>query len=162
MSGNGSEYVDIGGVRLTKEEEKEFREVFNLVDRDKGGTISKEELAQLMKTLSINASQQELDLMIDEIDTNNDGEIQFEEFVAVMSKKVQATYSAEEVIHAFKVFEGNSPPGFIKMEQLENALSIYGSDRLTPQQVSELINQIECDSSGMFNYIEYVHMMMAD
>lgn len=44
-------------VTLSPEEEKEFREVFNLVDRDKGGTISREELAQLMRTLSINASQ---------------------------------------------------------------------------------------------------------
>lgn len=45
-------------VNLTKEEEKEFREIFNLVDRDKGGSISKAELAQLMDTLAINASQQ--------------------------------------------------------------------------------------------------------
>lgn len=54
-------------------------EIFNLVDRDKGGSISKSELAQLMDTLQINASQQEIDLMIGEIDANNDGEIQFEE-----------------------------------------------------------------------------------
>lgn len=31
-----------------------------------------------MDTLAINASQQEIDLMITEIDKNNDGEIQFE------------------------------------------------------------------------------------
>ena len=66
------------GVHLTKEEEKEFREIFNLVDRDKGGSISKAELAQLMDTLQINASQQEIDLMIGEIDKDGDGEIQFE------------------------------------------------------------------------------------
>ncbi len=42
---------------LTPEEEKEFREIFNLVDRDKGGTISKEELTQLMNTLQISSSQ---------------------------------------------------------------------------------------------------------
>lgn len=44
-------------IHLTKDEEKEFREIFNLVDRDKGGSISKQELAQLMDTLAINASQ---------------------------------------------------------------------------------------------------------
>jgi EF-hand domain pair len=79
------------------------RQIFNLVDRDKGGSISKSELAQLMDTLAINASQQEIDLMVLEIDKNNDGEIQFEEFVAVMSRKVQATYTADEVKQAFKV-----------------------------------------------------------
>lgn len=48
---------------------------------------------------------QEIDLMINEIDKNNDGEIDFGEFVAVMSRKVQATYTAEEVKNAFKVSE---------------------------------------------------------
>ena len=34
-----------------------FREIFNLVDLDKGGTISKEELKQLMNTLGLKPSQ---------------------------------------------------------------------------------------------------------
>eukprot|EP01006_Ploeotia_vitrea_P046551 TRINITY_DN67032_c8_g2_i4.p2 TRINITY_DN67032_c8_g2~~TRINITY_DN67032_c8_g2_i4.p2 ORF type:complete len:120 (-),score=69.78 TRINITY_DN67032_c8_g2_i4:309-668(-) len=119
-----------------------------------------------MRTLSINASQAELDLMIDEIDKNKDGEIQFDEFVAVMSRKVQATYTSKQVKGAFKVFEGNAPPGYIKLEDLERALSVYGSDRLTREQINGLINQIasreECDNNGMFNYSEYVNMMMTD
>ncbi len=53
--------------------------------------------------------------MITEIDKNNDGEIQFEEFVAVMSRKVQATYTADEVKAAFKVFESGAPSGFVKV-----------------------------------------------
>ena len=38
---------------LTAEELAEFREIFNLVDLDKGGTISKDELKQLMQTLGL-------------------------------------------------------------------------------------------------------------
>jgi hypothetical protein len=105
--------------------------------------------------------------MITEIDKNNDGEIQFEEFVAVMSRKVQATYTADEVKAAFKVFESGAPAGFVKvtsallcaaacntsltsysfglvvqLSALENALKTYGSHTLTPAQVKELINQV--------------------
>jgi len=149
-------------VHLTKEEEKEFREIFNLVDRDKGGSISKQELAQLMDTLAINASAAEIDLMIGEIDKNNDGEIQFEEFVAVMARKVQASYTAEEVKNAFKVFEGNAPPGQIRLEDLERALCVYGSDRLTSEQVQDLIAQIDVNENGMFNYNDFVNMVMQD
>lgn len=43
-------------------------------------------------------------MMITEIDQNNDGEIQFEEFVAVMSRKVNASYTPDQVKAAFKVF----------------------------------------------------------
>ena len=42
---------------LSAEELAEFREIFNLVDLDKGGTISKEELRQLMTTLGLKPSQ---------------------------------------------------------------------------------------------------------
>lgn len=50
----------------------------SLSDRDGGGSISKEELGQLMETLGIHASPDEIDMMVNEIDKNNDGEIQFE------------------------------------------------------------------------------------
>jgi calmodulin len=116
-----------------------------------------------MDTLQINASQQEIDLMIGEIDKDGDGEIQFEEFVAVMSRKVQATYTSEEVKHAFKVFEGAGvPPGMIRIDDLEKALTVYGADRLTPEQVGDLLAQIETTSGGLFNYSEYVNLMMSE
>jgi len=149
-------------VALTKEEEREFKEIFNLVDKDHGGSISKVELGQLMETLAISASQQEIDMMVSEIDKNNDGEIQFEEFVAVMSRKVQASYTADEVKAAFKVFENGAPPGYIKVDTLERALKTYGSDRLSKEQVQELLNQVKCDSNGLFNYIDFVNEMLAD
>ena len=56
---------------LSNEELAEFREIFNLVDRDGGGTITKEELGELMDTLGIDATPEEIDLMIHEIDQDN-------------------------------------------------------------------------------------------
>jgi len=40
-----------------------------------------------MDTLGIDATPEEIDLMINEIDQDSNGEIDFEEFVAVMSRK---------------------------------------------------------------------------
>jgi hypothetical protein len=54
--------------KLTQEEISEFREIFNLVDKDGGGSITKVELAELMDTLGIDASPEEIDAMISEID----------------------------------------------------------------------------------------------
>jgi hypothetical protein len=56
-----------------------------------------------MDTLGIKASPEEIATMIKEIDVDNNGEIDFEEFVAVMSRKVNATYTPVEVKSAFKV-----------------------------------------------------------
>ncbi len=62
---------------LSRAELQEFLEIFNLVDLDHGGTISKEELGQLMTTLGIRASKVELETMINEIDVEGTGEIDF-------------------------------------------------------------------------------------
>ncbi len=42
---------------LTEEELQEFRELFDLVDLDKGGSISPEELGSLMETLGLKPNQ---------------------------------------------------------------------------------------------------------
>ncbi|KAJ8603847.1 hypothetical protein CTAYLR_000292 [Chrysophaeum taylorii] len=145
---------------MSESELVEFREIFNLVDRDGGGTITKEELGELMDTLGIDASPEEIDLMIHEIDQDSNGEIDFDEFVAVMSRKVSATYTADQVKNAFKVFEGAAPPGFIKVDVLIRALTNDGTDKLTEDQAHDLISQLEPDRNGMINYVDYVNMMM--
>lgn len=96
-----------------------------------------------MDTLGIDTSPEEIDLMIHEIDQDSNGEIDFDEFVAVMSRKVNATYTSEQVKNAFKAFEGNaSAPGFIKADRLLVALTSYGADKISSEQAQELISQV--------------------
>jgi len=146
--------------QLSKEEIEEFREIFNLVDRDGGGEITKDELGELMDTLGIDATPEEIDAMISELDQDGSGSIDFEEFVAVMSRKLNATYSSDQVKTAFKVFEGECPQGFVKAENLVRVLTTYGIEKLSEEQAQDLVNQLEVDSNGLINYSVYVDMMM--
>ena len=41
--------MKVGAVELTEEEVREFREVFDLVDKDGGGTIEAKEVKELME-----------------------------------------------------------------------------------------------------------------
>ena len=43
----------MGNVEVSEQEIKEFREIFNLVDKDKGGTISVQEVQDLMDMLGM-------------------------------------------------------------------------------------------------------------
>ena len=47
----------LGGAQTAHLAPIRFREIFNLVDLDKGGTISKDELKQLMNTLGLKPTQ---------------------------------------------------------------------------------------------------------
>ena len=52
---------------LSEEEIAEFREIFSLVDKDGGGSITGDELGELMDTLGIEASPEEIASMIAEV-----------------------------------------------------------------------------------------------
>ena len=145
---------------LSPSELAEFREVFDLVDKDHGGSISSTELAELMSTLGINASQEEIRAMVAEIDADGNGDIDFDEFVAVMSRKVNADYTSKDVKRAFRTFSLGQPNGYVSLESVREALMNHGTVKLNEEQVEELLAQLESDSNGLFNYNEYVDMMM--
>jgi calmodulin len=146
---------------LSEEEIAEFREIFNLVDRDGGGSITAVELGELMDTLGIDASPEDIEHMIKEIDQDGNGDIDFEEFVAVMSRKVNATYTSDQVKRAFKVFEHNTPPGYVRAETLIKSLTTYCTEKMNIEQAHDLVGQLEIDNNGLINYAEYVNMMMS-
>ena len=53
------------------------------MDRDKGGTLSTEEVKQLMELLGMKVRQEELEQLVSEIDVDGSGQVDFEEFLQV-------------------------------------------------------------------------------
>lgn len=64
--------------------------VFNLFDDDQSGKITLRNLKRVAKELGETMSDTELMEMIERADTDQDGEINFEEFYAIMTKKTFA------------------------------------------------------------------------
>ena len=67
-----------------RDQDEELREAFAVFDTDGSGAIDRKELKRLMKKLGQALTEAEIDAMMDEVDTNGDGEISFEEFKALM------------------------------------------------------------------------------
>lgn len=75
-----------------------------------------------------------------------------------MSRKVNTSYTPQQVKAAFKVFEKGVPDGFVSMAALEQALTTYGTEKLSLSDAQELLSQIEPDENGLINYVEFVNM----
>lgn len=159
-SSSASALASTQSVKLTPGEIAELREIFNLVDKDGGGSISKQELADLMGTLGIRATPEEIDLMVREVDSDGSGDISFNEFLYVMQRRVNVPYSADEVKAAFRVFENGAPSGYIRVTDLVKALSTYSTEKLSEDKLAEMVAQLEPDGSGMVSYVDFVNMMM--
>ncbi|KAJ3167576.1 Calmodulin-3 [Geranomyces variabilis] len=148
---------------LSESEVRELVEIFSLVDVDHGGTISKDELATLMKTLGLRVSKVELDTMVNEIDVAGTGEIDFESFVLAMSRKVQTSMTGDEIRKAFKMFDPSDThsAGLLTMDGLVKILTDYGDKekRMSKEEAEDLISQVAPQAqTGTFDYHQFTAM----
>ena len=69
-------------------DEAEIRQSFDLFDLDGNGYITKFELTHVMASLGEELTEQEIDEMMSDADTDGDGQVNFEEFSRMMKLKV--------------------------------------------------------------------------
>merc|ERR1719382_330191 len=137
----------------------EPKEAFPLFDKDGDGTITTKELRTAMRSLGQNPTSAELQDMINQVDADGNGTIDFPEFCTLMARKMKDTDTEEELIEAFKVFDRDGN-GFISAAELRHVMTNLG-EKLTDEEVDEMIREADVDGDGQINYEEFVKMMMA-
>ena len=65
---------------ITAEQQTEYREAFALFDKNGDGTITVTELGTVMRSLGNNPTESELQDMINEVDADGNGTLEFDEF----------------------------------------------------------------------------------
>ncbi|KAJ2449403.1 hypothetical protein EV183_004915 [Coemansia sp. RSA 2336] len=139
---------------------KELKEAFALFDKDNNGVITRNELSRLMRSLNHNPTEEELNDMINEVDENGDGSIDFPEFVAMMARKPMSSEGPEdEILEAFRVFDKNND-GVISADELRQVMNSLG-EKLTDAEIEEMIREADVDGDGQINYEEFAKMMTA-
>ncbi|KAF3576228.1 hypothetical protein DY000_02032454 [Brassica cretica] len=160
--------------QLTDDQISEFKEAFSLFDKDGDGTfsllqpppnvrdiscITTKELGTVMRSLGQNPTEAELQDMINEVDADGNGTIDFPEFLNLMARKMKDTDSEEELKEAFRVFDKDQN-GFISAAELRHVMTNLG-EKLTDEEVDEMIKEADVDGDGQINYEEFVKVMMA-
>ncbi|KAL4298921.1 hypothetical protein AHAS_Ahas17G0049200 [Arachis hypogaea] len=145
--------------QLTDEQISEFKEAFSLFDKDGDGCITTKELGTVMRSLGQNPTEAELQDMINEVDADGNGTIDFPEFLNLMARKMKDTDSEEELKEAFRVFDKDQN-GFISAAELRHVMTNLG-EKLTDEEVDEMIREADVDGDGQINYEEFVKVMMA-
>ena len=94
-----------------------------------------------------------------QIDADGSGTIDFPEFLTMMARKMKDTDNEEEILEAFKVFDKDGN-GFISAAELRHIMTNLG-EKLTDEEVDEMIREADIDGDGQINYEEFVKMMMS-
>merc|ERR1712110_1316814 len=144
---------------LTDEQVSEFKEAFSLFDKDAHGSVTSAELGTVMRALGQNPTDAELQDMINEVDSDGNGSIDFPEFLDMMSRKMKDADSEEEIKEAFRVFDADNN-GFITAKELRIVMANLG-EKLTNDEVEEMIKEADQDGDGRVNFEEFASMMVA-
>jgi calmodulin len=108
---------------------------------DGDGTITTKELGTVMRSLGQNPTEGELQDMVNEVDANGDGTIDFPEFLTMMARKMRDTDSEEEIKEAFKVFDKDGN-GCISAAELRHVMANLG-EKLSDNEVDEMIREAD-------------------
>ncbi|KAJ8568978.1 hypothetical protein K7X08_037193 [Anisodus acutangulus] len=140
--------------------EDEFREVFRHFDTDNDGKISAFELRAYFGTIGEHMSHEDAQEIIDELDTDGDSFIDFDDFKKLLVQKEGSTEDDESLKSAFEMYELEKGRGRITPKSLQRVLSRLGDPKSYDECVT-MIQVYDTDGNGELDYHEFHQMMTA-
>ena len=134
--------------KITKEQ------LFNYLDAEKRGTISKNEIPQALRYLGIIKTKSEMDFLVQ----NLQSEITRDEFLLLVDEQLKSSLTKEQLIDSFDVFDPKQN-GKCSANELFHSLKVVG-EKLTDEEINYIKSKIEIDSNGNIDYKALVDLLV--
>lgn len=112
----------------------------------------------MMRCIGMNPTNEEVVEMIADIDEDQSGSIDFDEFLVMMKTRMDENDPEKELKEAFKVFDQDGD-GLIHWKELKVIMDKLGST-LSDQEVHAMIREADRDGDGAIDYEEFKTMML--
>ena len=142
---------------LTEEQKQEIKEAFDLFDTDKTGTIDYHELKVAMRALGFDVKKQEVLGLMREYDRDGAGQIEYPDFLEIMTTKIAERDPVEEILKAFKLFDEDNT-GRISLRNLRRVARELG-ENLSDDELQAMIDEFDKDGDGEINENEFLGIM---
>ncbi|XP_006819033.1 neo-calmodulin-like [Saccoglossus kowalevskii] len=145
---------------LSMEQIADLKEAFALFDKDGDGSITVKELGIVMRSLGQYPTEAELQDIVNEVDADGDGTIDFDEFIDMMTKRMKRLKDVDpikELQETFRVFDKDND-GFISNEEIRHIMKSLGVI-LTEEEGEEMIKEADADGDGLVSFQDFVKMM---
>ena len=144
---------------LTDEQIIEFREAFQAFDKDGSGSITTRELGTVLCSLGQNLSESEIKEMIDIVDEDKNGTIDFQEFLHLMARKMKIIDKEEELLDAFNILDKD---GSGKISKYELRYIIMSTDsKIKGDDIDDIIKTIGTDEEGKIDLQDFIDILMS-
>ena len=166
---------------LQDDEIKCLKNCFDLFDSKKQTFLSADDLDEILRAMGFRPSAEELKAILEEIDEDGSGEIEFAEFCQLCAKFLVEDPDIETlkrelkaafrffckitmsllflIINFFRIYDKNGE-GFITMDTLRGLISEL-LQPLTQEELDGIIDELDEDGSGTMDFDEFCEMMMS-
>ncbi|CAN7004717.1 unnamed protein product [Brassica rapa subsp. trilocularis] len=139
---------------LSEEEIAGLKEMFNMIDADKSGQITFEELKAGLKRVGANLKESEILDLMQAADVDNSGTIDYKEFIAA-TLHLNKIEREDHLFAAFTYFDKDGS-GYITPDELQQACEEFGVEDV---RIEEMMRDVDQDNDGRIDYNEFVAMM---
>lgn len=145
--------------QLTPQEIRDLKLVFDSFDADKNGAIDARELRKAMKALGFRLTRESLNEMIEHLDSDKSGHIEFDEFLEfVISKQGDGRDTHTEIMQGFKMFV-TEKSGKITTDSLKQASRMCGL-KLNDQEIKEMVEEADNNGDNEIDAEEFLSIML--
>ena len=138
---------------LSSDEIEEIKEAFDIFDIDKSGAISVSELLKAMTTLGFDSKNPAIFNMISDMDEDGNGEIEFEEFLDMMTARISDKNTKEDLERVFKLFDEDRT-GEISVENLKKVARELGEE-ISEEELKEILLRADLDGDGKLTFDDF-------
>ena len=140
---------------VPEEQLKEYKEAFDLFDREQTGLIGPNEIYSLLKNFGNPTPKKEIDKLMADFDNDGDGKLSFDEFVTFLHQSYVTLDEMEAVIRAFKTFDRDNS-GEIDLNEFKFILEQLGH-KLPDDVVKLIFYESNLNENGKMDYNEFVN-----
>ena len=141
---------------ISHEEIKKVQKNFQALDKDGNGKITRSELLEeYMKVMEFNEANALVDEVLEKIDQDNDGNIDYTEFLISCSKNLKKV-SKENLVIAFNMFDidGN---GKITVDEIKTVLQ---NEQISDEDTwIALLKEADVNDDGCIDLKEFINLM---
>ncbi len=109
-----------------------------------------------MKALHIKVDEKELQVLLNQMDVNGSGEIDFDEFKATMGKSYFRRHSKQELEVAFKRYDADGN-GFLTVDEFQSVMSNMGRC-MSRNEVRSMIQSFDSNNDGKISFNEFTKL----
>ena len=151
---NANKYLRPG---LTEDEIEEIKEAFDLFDTDGSGSIDPKELRAAMQSLGFEAKNQTIYQMITDLDKNKSGNIDFEEFLDMMTARMSDKDTREDIEKVFRLFDDDCT-GTITIRNLRRVARELG-ETMSDEELQEMIDRADSNGDAAVTMDDFFNIM---